>query len=122
MVSRGQRKPALNPDKKSPARPTHDPDLLKVGAVLQALNPGLPADAYAKAIEQLATDRSKQIAVNANRDVYRLLKDGVKVKVPDEHGGLASAERGRRPGEEGPGHRAAPPADAERAARREVQG
>jgi hypothetical protein len=52
-----------------------------------ALNPGLPADAYAQAIEQLAQDRSKQIAVNANRDFYRLLKDGVKVKVPDEHGG-----------------------------------
>ena len=32
-------------------------------------------------------DRSKQIAVNANRDFYRLLKDGVKVTVPDEQGG-----------------------------------
>ena len=32
-------------------------------------------------------DRSKQIAVNANREVYRLLKDGVKVTVPDEQGG-----------------------------------
>lgn len=37
-----------------------------------ALNPGLPADAYAQAIEQLAQDRSKQSAVNANREVYRL--------------------------------------------------
>jgi type I restriction enzyme, R subunit len=54
---------------------------------LIALNPGLPADAYAQAIEQVARDRSKQIAVNANRDLYRLLKDGVKVKVPDAHGG-----------------------------------
>jgi type I restriction enzyme R subunit len=43
-----------------------------------ALNPGLPTDAYAQAVEQLARDRSKQIAVNANRDFYRLLKDGVK--------------------------------------------
>src|SRR6185312_6029413 len=50
-------------------------------------NPGLPLDAYAQAVEQLAQDRSKQIAVNANRDFYRLLKDGVKVKLPDEHGG-----------------------------------
>ena len=54
---------------------------------LQRLNPGLPSDAYAQAVEQIAQDRSKQIAVNANRDVYRLLKDGVKVKVPDPHGG-----------------------------------
>ena len=59
----------------------------RLRAALVALNPGQPADAYAQAIEQLAQDRSKQIAVNANRDFYRLLKDGVKVKVPDEHGG-----------------------------------
>ena len=59
----------------------------RLRAALVALNPGLPADAYAQAVEQLAQDRSKQIAINANRDFYRLLKDGVKVKVPDEHGG-----------------------------------
>ena len=59
----------------------------RLRAALERLNPGLPADAYAQAVEQLARDRSKQIAVNANRDVYRLLKEGVKVKVPDEHGG-----------------------------------
>jgi type I restriction enzyme, R subunit len=59
----------------------------RLSAALNALNPGLPADAYAQAIEQLAQDRSKKIAVNANRDFYQLLKDGVKVKVPDEHGG-----------------------------------
>ncbi|CAM5796576.1 type I restriction endonuclease subunit R [Rhizobacter fulvus] len=59
----------------------------RLRAALVALNPGLPADAYAQAVEQLSQDRSKQIAVNANRDFYRLLKDGVKVKVPDEHGG-----------------------------------
>jgi type I restriction enzyme R subunit len=59
----------------------------RLRAALVALNPGLQADAYAQAVEQLAQDRSKQIAVNANRDFYRLLKDGVKVKVPDEHGG-----------------------------------
>lgn len=59
----------------------------RLRAALVALNPGLPADVYAQAVEQLAQDRSKQIAVNANRDFYRLLKDGVKVKVPDEHGG-----------------------------------
>jgi type I restriction enzyme, R subunit len=54
---------------------------------LLALNPGLPSDAYEQAIEQITQDRSKQIAVNANREVYRLLKEGVKVKVPDERGG-----------------------------------
>lgn len=56
-------------------------------AALRRLNPGLPDDVYAQAIEQIAQDRSKQIAVNANRELYRLIKDGVKVTIPDEHGG-----------------------------------
>lgn len=59
----------------------------RLRGALEALNPGLPADAYSQAIEQIAQDRSKQIAVNANREVYRLIKDGVKVTLPDEHGG-----------------------------------
>ena len=62
----------------------------RLRAALETLNPGLPADAYAQAIEQLARDRSKQLAVNANREVYDLIKDGVKVTVPDEHGGQAT--------------------------------
>ena len=59
----------------------------RLRAALERLNPGLPTDAYSQGVEQIEQDRSKQIAVNANREVYRLLKDGVKVKVPDEHGG-----------------------------------
>lgn len=62
----------------------------RLRAALEQLNPGLPADAYAQAIEQLARDRSKQLAVNANREVYDLIKDGVKVTVPDEHGGQST--------------------------------
>lgn len=62
----------------------------RLRAALEKLNPGLPADAYAQAIEQLTRDRSKQLAVNANREVYELIKDGVKVTVPDEHGGQAT--------------------------------
>src|SRR5690349_9699436 len=54
----------------------------RLRAELERLNPDLPADAYAQAIEQLARDRSKQLAVNANRDIYDLIKDGVKVTVP----------------------------------------
>lgn len=59
----------------------------RLRAALEKLNPKLPNDAYAQAIEQLARDRSKQLAVNANHEVYDLIKDGVKVTVPDEHGG-----------------------------------
>jgi type I restriction enzyme, R subunit len=59
----------------------------RLRAALLRLNPGLPEDAYAQAIDQLTQDRSKQIAVNANREFYRLLKDGVQVTIVDEHGG-----------------------------------
>lgn len=62
----------------------------RLRAALERLNPGLPDDAYAQAIEQLTQDRSKQVPVNANREVYALIKDGVKVTVPDEHGGQAA--------------------------------
>jgi type I restriction enzyme R subunit len=59
----------------------------RLRAALESLNPGLPADAYAQAVDQLARDRSKQIAVYANRELYGLLKDGVRVTLPDEQGG-----------------------------------
>ena len=39
-----------------------------------------------QAIEELTRDRSKLVPVNANQEIYRLLKDGVPVNVPDEHG------------------------------------
>lgn len=61
----------------------------RLRAALEKLNPGLPDDAYAQAIEQLVRDRSKQLAVNANREVYDLVKDGVKVTILDEDGGQA---------------------------------
>ena len=59
----------------------------RLRAALEKLNPDLPDDAYAQAIEQLARDRSKQLPVNANHEFYDLIKDGVKVTGPDEHGG-----------------------------------
>lgn len=59
----------------------------RLRAALEMLNPNLTDDAYAQAIEQLTQDRSKQLAVSANREVYDLIKDGVKATVPDERGG-----------------------------------
>ncbi len=56
---------------------------------LERLNPELPADALDKAIEELSRDRSKLLPVNANLEVYRLLKDGVKVEVSEEDGDTA---------------------------------
>ena len=48
-------------------------------AALRKLNPDLPAEALQQAIDILTRDRSALSAVEANREVYRLLKDGVKV-------------------------------------------
>ena len=56
-------------------------------AKLIEFNPKLPAEAYRQAIEELTRDRSAMIPVNANHEVYRLLKDGVKVSFKDADGG-----------------------------------
>jgi type I restriction enzyme R subunit len=48
---------------------------------LERLNPELPSEAIDKVIEELARDRSALSAVGANQDVYKLLKDGVRVTV-----------------------------------------
>lgn len=58
----------------------------RLRVVLERLNPGLSADALEKAIEELTRDRSKLLPVNANLEIYKLLKDGVKVEVTDEAG------------------------------------
>ena len=64
----------------------------RLRVALERINPGLPADAYIQAIDILNQDRSKQIPVNANRDFYRLLRDRVKVNVPDENGIMETVE------------------------------
>ncbi len=60
----------------------------RLHAALTRLNPGLPAEAIQTAIDELARDRSAMSLEAANREIYRLLKDGIPVSVPDrEHGG-----------------------------------
>lgn len=58
----------------------------RLRVALSKLNPDLPRDAINLVVEELARDRSKLLPVNANQEVYRLLKDGVPVPVTDEHG------------------------------------
>ena len=63
----------------------------KLRAALERLNPQLPADAIASALDELTRDRSAMSLAGANREVCGLLKDGVKVTVPDrERGGLTN--------------------------------
>ncbi|HVB25060.1 MAG TPA: type I restriction endonuclease subunit R [Ktedonobacteraceae bacterium] len=62
-------------------------DVVLVGRLrtaLQRLNPGVGYEAIEGAIEELTRDRSTLSMANANREVYRLLKDGVRVSFRGE--------------------------------------
>lgn len=54
---------------------------LRLRQALINLNPSLPSEAIEQAIEELSRDRSILHPVNANREIYKLIRDGVKVKV-----------------------------------------
>jgi type I restriction enzyme R subunit len=61
---------------------------VRLRAALTRLNPTLPPETIAAAVDELTRDRSTLLLEQANREVYGLLKDGIKVSVPDrEHGG-----------------------------------
>jgi type I restriction enzyme, R subunit len=53
---------------------------------IKRLNPGLPFDGVLQAIEELSKDRSALNPVLANKEIYRLIKDGVVVSFRDEFG------------------------------------
>ena len=58
----------------------------RLSDALRVLNPGLPESALDEAAEQLLEDRSAMDRVRANREVYGLLRDGVKVEVAGNDG------------------------------------
>lgn len=53
---------------------------------LEKLNPDAPQEAITQAITELTRDRSTASLVNANHDIYKLIKDGVKAEIRDENG------------------------------------
>ena len=60
----------------------------RLRAALCKFNPALPPEAINTAVDELTRDRSAMSLEAANREVYRLLKEGITVSVPDrEHGG-----------------------------------
>lgn len=60
----------------------------RLRTALTALNPGMPIEVIQTAIDELVRDRSAMSLEAANREVYRLLKEGIPVSIPDrEHGG-----------------------------------
>src|SRR5438046_8411627 len=52
---------------------------LRLLTTLTRLNPGLPAEAGALAAQELTRECGAGSLANANREVYHLLKDGVKI-------------------------------------------
>jgi len=58
----------------------------RLQSVMERLNQDLPAEAFEQAIEELVRDRSAMSMAAANREIYKLLKDGVKVNVPNPDG------------------------------------
>ncbi|MBU1659875.1 MAG: type I restriction endonuclease subunit R, partial [Chloroflexi bacterium] len=60
--------------------------LSRLQPALECLNPSLPSEALQLAIEELTRDRSLMSMAHANREVYQLLKDGVKVTFRDVEG------------------------------------
>ena len=59
---------------------------------LQRLNPRAPHQAISQAIEELTRDRSRMSMTAANREIYHLLKNGVRVPVPDPEGNGETVE------------------------------
>ena len=65
----------------------------RLRTVLMRLNPGVPAEAIQTAIDELARDRSAMSLEAANREVYKLLKEGIPVFIPDPNHGGQNTER-----------------------------
>lgn len=72
--------------------------------VLERFNPDTSSEVIGQAIEELTRDRSRLSPVAANREIYQLLKNGVRIPVPDPGGdgetvevvwGLATLKAGK---------------------------
>ncbi len=62
---------------------------------LVRLNPSLPPEAISAAVDELSRDRSAMLPAAANRELWALMRDGVKVSVPDLVRGGQKDERVR---------------------------
>lgn len=58
----------------------------KLREALHKLNPNLCNDAIQLAIEEITRDRSSLSLINANKEVYQLLKNGVNVTFKNDAG------------------------------------
>ncbi|MGK2906443.1 MAG: type I restriction endonuclease subunit R [Desulfuromonadales bacterium] len=58
----------------------------RLRTALEMLNPSLPAQAFALASEELSRDLGLMVPVQANREIYSLLKNGIKVSFENAKG------------------------------------
>lgn len=68
---------------------------VRLRAVLARLNPSLPPEAINAAVDELSRDRSAMTPAAANRELWQLMRDGVKVSVPNKEKGGVKTERVR---------------------------
>jgi len=66
---------------------------VRLRKVLVQLNPALPVEAVNAAVDELSRDRSAMLPTAANRELWALMRDGVKVSVPDLARGGLKVER-----------------------------
>ena len=67
----------------------------RLRAVLSRINPLMPPEAIAVAVGELSRDRSAMLLPAANRELWQLMRDGVKVFIPDAEKGGQKTERVR---------------------------
>ncbi|MBX7244145.1 MAG: type I restriction endonuclease subunit R [Candidatus Sumerlaeaceae bacterium] len=67
--------------------------LSRLRSALERLNPALPPEAISAALDELNRDRSAMSLEAANREVYELLKEGIKVSVQDRERDGQKTER-----------------------------
>ena len=77
---------ALNPTGRLSFREVILPARLR--AALRRLNPTMPDEALQQAEAKLTEDRSAMLPIAANREVHRLLRDGVSVELRQPDGSL----------------------------------
>jgi type I restriction enzyme R subunit len=68
----------------------------RLRAALERLNPALPPEAITAAVDDLTRDRSAMSLEAANREVYLLLKEGIKVSVLENHPDGARGRGGQK--------------------------
>ena len=69
--------------------------VVRLRNALVRLNPSLPPEAIFAAVDELSRDRSAMLPTAANRELWALMRDGVKVSVPDLAKGGVKTERVR---------------------------